>query len=82
MIETLVLSILSILLGAIELCTIKKILHYTEEPKSKKKKVKDDDSSDADDLDKKFHKDKMKDRNDVKTNKQLFLNKKLDELLT
>ena len=66
MIETLVLSILSILLGAIELCTIKKILHYTEEPK--KKKVKDDDSSDADDLDKKFHKDKMKDRNDAMRN--------------
>ena len=41
MIETLVLSILSILLGAIELCTIKKILHYTEEPKGKKKKVKE-----------------------------------------
>ena len=68
MIETLVLSIISILLGAIELCTIKKILHYTEEPKGKKKKVKDDDSSDADDLDKKFHKDKMKDRNDAMRN--------------
>ena len=45
-----------------------KILHYTEEPKGKKKKVKDDDSSDADDLDKKFHKDKMKDRNDAMRN--------------
>lgn len=91
MIETLILSILSIILGAIELWRLKIILQYTEEPKSKKIKLKkntDSESSDQD-WDKKFDKDKMRDRREmmgnllkqVKHNKQLFLNNKLDELL-
>lgn len=90
MIETLVLSILSIILGAIELWKLKEILQYTEE-KKKTKRIRNDDSEESSsDLDKKFDKDKMKERREmmgkllkqVKHNKLLFLNNKLDELLT
>lgn len=90
MIETLVLSILSIILGAIELYLLKDILAYTAEPK-KKKRIRNDDSEEdsSEDLDKKFDKGKMAERREmmdkllkqVKHNKLLFLNNKLDELL-
>jgi hypothetical protein len=92
MIETLVLSILSIILGAIELWKLKDILQYTAETVNKKSKLNtaNTDSEDEKDLDKKFDKTKMKDRREmmgsllkqVKYNKALFLNNKLDELLT
>ncbi len=92
MIETLVLSILSIILGSIELWKLKEILAYTEPPRNKNKKLNksNESSSDNENLDKKFDKEKMKDRREmmgnllkqVKHNKQLFLNNKLDELLT
>lgn len=70
MIETLVLSVLSIILGAIELWRLKIILTYTEEPKNKKMKLKknsDSDSSDQD-WDKKFDKGKMRDRREMMGN--------------
>ncbi len=92
MIETLVLSILSIILGAIELWKLKDILQYTAETLNKKSKLNtaNTDSGDEKDLDKKFDREKMKDRREmmgnllkqVKFNKALFLNNKLDELLT
>jgi hypothetical protein len=70
MIETLVLSVLSIILGAIELWRLKIILTYTEEPKNKKMKLKknsDSESSDQD-WDKKFDKGKMRDRREMMGN--------------
>jgi len=71
MIETLVLSILSIILGSIELWKIKDILTYTEPPKDKSMKLNkgvDSDSEDEKDLDKKFDKQKMKDRREMMGN--------------
>jgi hypothetical protein len=70
MIETLVLSILSILLGSIELWRIKEILAYTEPPRNKNKKLNksNEESSDNENLDKKFDKDKMKDRREMMGN--------------
>jgi hypothetical protein len=92
MIETLVLSVLSIILGAIELWKLKDLLAYTRAQKKVKLMNKNEDSSsdDGNDWDKKFDKKKMEDRRlmmgnllkQVKHNKQLFLNNKLDELLT
>lgn len=92
MIETLVLSVLSIILGAIELWKLKDLLAYTRAQKKVKLLNKGEDSSsdDGNDWDKKFDKKKMEDRRlmmgnllkQVKHNKQLFLNNKLDELLT
>lgn len=92
MIETLVLSILSIVLGAIELWKLKDILQYTAEAANKKSKLNtaNTDSEDEKDLDKKFDRSKMQDRREmmgnllkqVKFNKALFLNNKLDELLS
>ena len=90
MIETLVLSLLSIILGAVELWKLKELLKYTEE-KKKLKRIRNDDSEESsDDLDKKFDEKKMAERRiqmgqllkQVKHNKLLFLNNKLDELLT
>lgn len=70
MIETLVLSILSIVLGSIELWKIKEILAYTEPPRIKNKKLNksNESSSDNEDLDKKFDKQKMKDRREMMGN--------------
>lgn len=92
-VETLILSILSFVLGAIELWLLKRSLAYTE-PKRNKLKLKNsqiesDSWENDDDLDKKFDKGKMTERRllmddllkHVKHNKQLFLNNKLDELL-
>jgi hypothetical protein len=91
MIETLILSILSIILGSIELWKLKEILKYTEEErKNKKRKVIETDSDNSSsDLDKKFDKEKMRDRREmmgkllarVKGYKNSLLNNKLDELL-
>jgi hypothetical protein len=89
MIETLVLSIFSIILGAIELYLLKDILAYTAEPKKKKRFATESDEESSEDLDKKFDKTKMAERREmmdkllkqVKHNKLLFLNNKLDELL-
>jgi hypothetical protein len=90
MIETLVLSLFSIILGCIELWKLKIILGYTEEKKKEKRFRNDDSESSSENLDKKFDKNKMKERREmmskllkqVKHNKLLFLNNKLDELLT
>lgn len=89
MIETLVLSIFSIILGAVELYLLKDILAYTAEPKKKKRFATESDEESSEDLDKKFDKTKMAERREmmdkllkqVKHNKLLFLNNKLDELL-
>lgn len=63
MIETLILSLLSIILGSIELWRLKELLKYTEE-KKKIKKIRNDDSEESSsDLDKKFDKKKMAERN-------------------
>ena len=63
MIETLVLSLLSIILGSVELWRLKEYLKYTEE-KKKIKKIRNDDSEESSsDLDKKFDKKKMAERN-------------------
>jgi len=62
MIETLVLSLLSIILGAVELWKLKELLKYTEE-KKKLKRIRNDDSEESsDDLDKKFDEKKMAER--------------------
>jgi len=90
LIETLILSILSIVLGAIELWKLKEYLFYTAIKKKERRVHNDDSSSSSDNLDKKFDKGKMKERRDamadllkqVKHNKLLFLNNKLDELLS
>lgn len=90
--ETLVLSILSIILSATELMLLKRTMSYTEPPKSKNqlKGLKSDDSDDDNNnLDKKYDKRRMAERRElmidllrqVKQNKQLFLNNKLDELI-
>jgi hypothetical protein len=69
MIETLVLSFLSIILGALELWRLKELLSYTEQPKDKKMKMKkNSDSDSSEDWDKKFDKDKMKDRREMMGN--------------
>jgi len=77
-------------LGAVELWKLKELLKYTEE-KKKLKRIRNDDSEESsDDLDKKFDEKKMAERRiqmgqllkQVKHNKLLFLNNKLDELLT
>ena len=90
-IETLVLSILSIVLGCIELWLLKDILGYTQIQKRKAKQVIETDSEDdTSNLDVKFDKKKMADRRfvmgrllqQVKNYKSHFLNNKLDELLT
>jgi len=61
--ETLVLSILSIVLGCIELWLLKDILAYTQTEKRKSKKVIETDSEDdTSNLDAKFDKKKMADR--------------------
>lgn len=93
--ETLILSLLSIILGSFELWKLKDILKYTEPPKDKQIKLNkgadsDSEENDENDLDKKFDKEKMKSRREmmgnllkqVKHNKLLFLNNKLDDLLT
>ena len=65
MIETLVLSFLSIILGSIELWRLKNILSYTE-PKKKKKRIRNDDSeTSSEDWDRKFDKSKMKERREA-----------------
>ena len=92
-VETLVLSILSIILGSCELWMLKKVLKYTE-PSKDKSQLKlgggiGSDSEDESNLDKKYDKGKMAERRklmgdllrQVKHNKQLFLNNKLDELI-
>jgi hypothetical protein len=90
-IETLVLSILSVVLGSYELWHLKKLLAYTETPKDKARlKLTSKQEWSDDDLDRKFNKEKMSQRRmlmgdllkNVKHNKQLFLNNKLDELLS
>ena len=78
-------------MGSIELWKLKEILKYTEEErKNKKRKVIETDSDDdSSDLDKKFDKEKMRDRREmmgkllarVKGYKNSLLNNKLDELL-
>lgn len=70
MIETLVLSVLSIILGAIELWKLKDILQYTAEAAHKKSKLNtaNTDSEDEKDLDKKFDREKMKDRREMMGN--------------
>lgn len=92
-IETLILSLLSIVLGSIELYMIKRSLEYTE---VKKDKVKLDGIDSDDSLEEyrnpkfKWDKGKMTERRllmddllkHVKHNRALFLNNKLDELLT
>lgn len=92
-IETLILSIVSFIIGGIELFMLKDILRYTSPKKDSlklRKKIDDSDSfADFADLDKKFDKDRMSERGalledllkHVKHNKALFLNNKLDELL-
>ena len=96
-VETLVLSIVSFLLAVIELCKVKKSLEYTAPKKDKLRvrhnNTDDDDINDSwegyDELDKKFDKEKMTERRllmddllkQVKHNKLLFLNNKLDELI-
>jgi len=62
MIETLVLSLLSIILGAVELWKLKEFLKYTEQDKKLKKIRNDDSDSSSDDLDKKFDEKKMAER--------------------
>jgi hypothetical protein len=94
MIETLVLSVLSIIFSSIELMRLKVYLQYTEEPKKKTELVKlkkdtDSESDDKNNWDKKFDNKEMANRRammgdllkQVKHNKQIFLNNKLDELL-
>lgn len=87
----LILSIFSIILGSIELWMLKGILRYTE-PHRDKSVIRshiDSESEDEKNLDKKFDKKKMAERRkmmdgllmQVKHNKQLFLNNKLDELI-
>jgi hypothetical protein len=89
--EVLILSILSIILGSVELWLLKALLRYTE-PHRDKSVIRlhiDSESSDAENLDKKFDKKKMAERRkmmdgllkQVKHNKQLFLNNKLDVLI-
>lgn len=95
-VETLILSIISLVLSAVELFLLKKTLEYTEPKKDKLKfksaKNSSDDSDSWEDyknLDKKFDKGKASQRRllmddllkHVKHNKMLFLNNKLDELL-
>lgn len=87
------LSLLSILLGSVELWLLKRKLSYTEEARDKSRLKLGSgigsESSDDKDLDKKFDKKKMSERRimmmsllrQVKNNKQLFLNNKLDELI-
>ena len=92
-IETLVLSFLSIILGAIELCLLKKLLKYTEAPKDKtnikKEEEEEDDDVFEENIYKKFNAKSMSTRRilmgdiikQVKHNKYTFLNNKLDDLL-
>jgi hypothetical protein len=92
-IETLVLSFISLIMTGTLLCLLKRSLEYTEpkRDKLKLKKMPDDSDSweDYANLDKKFDKEKMTERRllmgdllkHVKHNKLLFLNNKLDELL-
>jgi hypothetical protein len=84
MIETMVLSVLSFVLGAIELSQQKTILLYTELTKREKMliklKQKADEQAEINQkiLDKKNIGDMVK---KVKSNKSRFLNNKLDELM-
>lgn len=61
----LILSLLSIILGAIELWLLKRLLRYTEPHRNKsviRSQQIDSDSSDEANLDKKFDKKKMEER--------------------
>jgi L-lactate permease len=92
-VETLILSLLSIILGSIELYMLKQSLEYTE---TKKNKVKLEGIDSSDSMEEyrnpkfKWDKGKMTERRllmddllkSVKHNRALFLNNKLDELLT
>lgn len=91
LIEVLTISVLSIILGSFELWLLKKTLKYTE-PQRDKIKLNTgalSTSDDERDLEKKYDKEKMAERRrmmdgllrQVKHNKQLFLNNKLDELI-
>lgn len=78
--ETLILSVLSIILGSFELWKLKQFLHYTEPIKEKSSKLNkgiDDSDEDEKDLDKKYDKEKMKDRREMMGNllKQVKHNK-------
>ena len=89
-IETLVLSVLGIVLSFVELFMLKEYLRYTEQRKSKNALETDDSAYDDDkDLDKKFNQQDMTDRRLLMSNilrnfrrfKDKDLNNKLDELL-
>lgn len=90
-IETLILSLASIILGSIELYLLKRSLLYTE-PKKEKIKIDGVDSSELEEFRNpkfKWDKEKMTERRllmddlvkSVRRNRALFLNNKLDELL-
>jgi len=90
-IETLILSLASIILGSIELYLLKRSLQYTE-PKREKIKIDGVDSSELEEFRNpkfKWDKEKMTERRllmddlvkNVRRNRALFLNNKLDELL-
>lgn len=84
-----VLSVLSVLLGGYELWNLKTYLSYTSQKKTQKKIHNQESLSSSSDLDKKFDTKAMKQRNilmdrivsEIKKNKQLFLNNRLDDLL-
>ena len=89
-IETLILSLASIILGSIELYLLKRSLLYTE-PKKEKIKIDGVDSSELEEFRNpkfKWDKEKMTERRllmddlvkSVRRNRALFLNNKLDGL--
>ena len=78
MIETLVLSVLSIIFSSIELMRLKVYLQYTEEPKKKTELVKlkkdtDSESDDKDNWDKKFDNKEMAKDGDESSKKMALL---------
>lgn len=91
--ENLVLSIISMILACVAMYLVKEHLQYTEPKKDKLKLREEKDDSDSfedyKNLDKKFDKGKMSERRllmdellrNVKHNKMVFLNNKLDDLL-
>jgi hypothetical protein len=92
LIETLILSIISIILGGVELCLLKTTFKYTESQKDKSiisLKVDSDEDAFENNLKKKFNEKSMSTRRNlmgdiikhVKHNKSTFLNNKLDDLL-
>jgi hypothetical protein len=92
LIETLILSIISIILGGVELCLLKTTFKYTEIQKDKSiisLKVDSDEDAFENNLKKKFNEKSMSTRRNlmgdiikhVKHNKSTFLNNKLDDLL-